>query len=230
MDDQVHTFTGKEAETAKAFITADNVPDRKRYAKSTKNELRTASFMASVNGRELFTEQVNRRYIVFCMDNSLEYALDWEALKKIDINQVWAQAYSLLKKGEPYLYTSEEKLIIKGKNEQFKKTSPEEEAIHACFTKGDPAALEARWHQATELMALANRALRMNFNIQQFSRALKAIGFEPQSKKSKEYGNQARKLYCVKYQFTEYSNGSINFDHEPPNTETNDNNQATATI
>lgn len=219
IDDQLHTFTPQEAEVAKGFITADNVPDRKRFQISTKNEQRTASFLASVNGREIFTDSENRRYMVFCLNNSLEFSLDKEALYKIDINQVWAQAYSLLKKGESYLYTTEERLMIKLKNLQFKKISAEEEAIQACFEPSPPNVDGAVWHQASELLSIVSKVTRFNFNIHQFSKALKGLGFEPVSKKSKEYNNQARRCYCVKYRFREFGTNYIlnQIDDEPDN-------------
>lgn len=228
IDDQMHSFKTEEIEAVKALLTSDNVPDRKRYAISTKNELRTASFVASVNGRDIFTDNENRRYVVFCMDNNQEFAVDREALLKIDINQVWAQAFAALKANESYLYTTEERLFIKGKNLQFKKTSQEEEAILACFEKASPNDPDAKYHQATELMSIAIRALRMNFQLHHFTRALNSLGYESKSKKIQTGTEKSsRKVICVKYRYVTMGNEFV-FETTNPNTEENDNNKNTA--
>jgi|GEM_PF-1514129 predicted P-loop ATPase len=197
LDDQLKMLTGKEAESAKAFVTADNVPDRKRYGVSTENKPRTASFMASVNGRDIFTDDENRRYMVFCIDNNLDHACNQAELYKIDVNQVWAQAMHYLKNNEPYLYTSEEREIIKGKNRAFHKIVLEEEAIMACFEIAEPTDPDAKFHQATELMAICNRAMKINLTLGAFSNALKKLNYVPKQKRIN--GNDPRKLYAVKY-------------------------------
>lgn len=203
IDDQLQNLFSKDFNSIKSLITSPEVTNRKSYERSSKLRQRTASFLASVNGREIFTDSENRRYVCFCIDNSLSYCYDKNVFDKIDIEQVWAQIVALLKKGEKYFYTAEEMRIINSMNLMFNQTKPEEEWLMRCFAPSDPQDPEAVALQSSEMLSIAKDISKLNLQSFWWNKAFDKYKFASVAKKMKKYGDTVRRVYYVRKLYRE---------------------------
>jgi hypothetical protein len=142
--------TTKKADVAllKAFLTKYEDEYRRPFAaKNTKSPRRTI-FIGTVNPEEFLVDVTgNDRFWTLPVTH-----LDLNALEKMDIQQVWAQAYtevlSFLKRGiRPWLLNEEEKIIMRSINEQYRSLVPIEEVLSDVFanTENSPKT----WHGST---------------------------------------------------------------------------------
>lgn len=217
VDDQLQGLMSKDFNNIKSMITAPDVTNRKSYDRNMKKRQRTASWMASVNGREIFTDIENRRYFCFCIDNEKAFCFDENEYAKINHNQVWAQVMALLSQGEKFFFTGEEMKIINAMNLMFSQTKPEEEWLIRCFTPTNHADPEGIGFQAGEMLSICKKISGLNLNAFWFIRALEKYGFIQIRKKMKEYNHQVRKIYFAKSLYHESEDGSYFF---PINKET----------
>lgn len=89
-----------DVEALKSFITRMDVTYRVPYAKHPVTVPATASFIGTINPTVdgfLNDETGSRRFMVLDL-----VKLDWAYSTDIDVNQLWAQAYHLFLKGEPW--------------------------------------------------------------------------------------------------------------------------------
>lgn len=213
IDDQLQNLFSKDFNSIKSLITSPEVTNRKSYERSSKLRQRTASFLASVNGRDIFTDSENRRYVCFCIDNTMPYCYNKTDLEKIDIEQVWAQTVAALKKGEKYFYTAEEMRIINNMNLMFNQTKPEEEWLMKCFAPSDSNDVEAVPLQASEMLSMAEKVSKKNLNSFWWNKAFDKFKFLPIRKKMKKYNDQVRTVFYVRILFKEdlYNPGGYSF-------------------
>lgn len=87
----------------KTCITRQRISLRKAYAKETTTHIRRASFIGSINDKSnLNNITENRRWLVFTAISNIDYN------HNIDMDKVWAQAYSLFMKGTRCWFDNEE--------------------------------------------------------------------------------------------------------------------------
>jgi predicted P-loop ATPase len=205
IDDQLQSIFDKDFHKIKGLITATSVTNRKAYRRDEKKRPRIANFMGSVNTETIFRDVENRRYLTFKID-----AIDYK--KEIDINQVWAQAYHLLNKGERPWFDSEEVNWINGINNQFAQVSQEEEYLVKMYESVQPEDPTAEFIMFSEILANIRKASKLNLSPQRLQLAIKKLKWhEPVSKR---INNQPRYVYSVKSNFTidDYQNIKINYE------------------
>ena len=228
IDDQMQNIFSKDFNDIKSLITSPNITSRKSYDRSSTQRQRTASFMASVNGREIFTDHENRRYTCFCIDNSQLYCYDKTELDKIDIEQCWAQTMALLAKGEKYFYTADEMKIINSMNLMFNQTKPEEEWLMKCFAPSDRGEPDVQMLQSSEMLRMAQKlAHPTQLQPKIWHRSLEKYGFKLEKQRMEKYGNQPRQFYYVRVLFKEdlFTDKNVHFgsSYGPVTFEDNDN-------
>jgi len=93
------TFRKSDLESLKAFISKEVVNVRAPYGHNEITKPATASFIGTLNnsGGFLADPTGNRRFRVCTL-----MSINWDYDKKIDVNQVWAQAVALFKAGETW--------------------------------------------------------------------------------------------------------------------------------
>lgn len=140
------TFKRADIAQLKAFVTSDQDVLRKPYAKRESRYARRTVFFASVNPREFLHDSTgNRRY----------WTIDCEYLDHshdIDMQQCWAQAYELWRKGEGHFLMPDEMEALNDHNHNFMASDPIEERILSGFEWSDVDAAGARWLTPTEVL------------------------------------------------------------------------------
>tara|TARA_R110001592_G_scaffold32178_11_gene112855 strand:+ start:563 stop:1678 length:1116 start_codon:yes stop_codon:yes gene_type:complete len=127
--DELASYSKNQVEAFKELITKDTVSERRAYGYFTENYVRRASFVGSSNHKDILMDVTgNRRFLVF-ESTEIDY------LKRMSLDNVYAQAYALLKQGFKHFFDKEDIIKIEKNNEQFKQTNIEEEYLDKFFRK-----------------------------------------------------------------------------------------------
>lgn len=134
IDDQLKQLNKKDENELKNLITINHVKYRKPYDPIITEYPHLCSFMASVNGNEFLTDPTgSRRFMPFeVMDIFIDEA------QKLDLNNVWAQAYKLFNDKVRYWFNDAEIEELNARNEEFSVISTEEQLISYYFAKEKP--------------------------------------------------------------------------------------------
>lgn len=125
--EELEALSKSNINSVKSFITRQRINFRRTYGKFSEDYIRRASFVGSVNDLTFLTDMTgNRRWLVFKF-----FEIDHE--HKLDINKIWAQAYSLYLSGYRSWFNLEEIAKINARNEQFRDQTYEEELIIRYF-------------------------------------------------------------------------------------------------
>lgn len=112
------TFKRSDASALKGFITKDRDVYRRPYARSEERIPRRTVLGATVNRKEFLVDETgNRRWWTIPITG-----IRWQ--HDIDTQQLWAQAYALAERGEPWWLTAEEQEWLKQTNRQFELRNP----------------------------------------------------------------------------------------------------------
>jgi predicted P-loop ATPase len=123
------TTRRSDREALKAFLTIQTVRERKPYGRFDIQGQAMASFIGTVNneGGILNDPTGHRRFMIATLQ-----AIDWD-YTKIDIDQVWAQAFDLYLAGEPWRLAGDELDIVNEINESYQVVDIVEETIKKFF-------------------------------------------------------------------------------------------------
>lgn len=129
LDDYFAEVTKKKINSLKSFITKDTVNARRAYGRYPEELPKICSFIASSNDDTFLHDPTgNRRFIPFEVT-----AIDIEAAKRINIDQVWGQAYSLFRKGFIYWLSRDDQKELKEHNSKYEVQSLEFELVNTYF-------------------------------------------------------------------------------------------------
>ncbi len=186
IDDQLDLIN--DLRYLKSMFTLDKVNNRKAFDKYSPNRSRICSFVASVNSSEFLTDDQNRRYLVFHVQ---DIALD--QLKNINHPQLWAQIKYLMEAGFKYWFEKAENDQISDINDAFR-VKPEEEETLMQFLAPDP---DGEPMMQTEILYFLQTQISSKLNSRKLSTALKKRGFPRKSVRTQK-GKGARYVYLVK--------------------------------
>ena len=131
--DELAIFDKKEINYLKSLLSKDRVKIRRPFATRATSDARRASFFGSTNNNVFLTDETGSvRWLCFEIES-----IDFQYTEKVDINLVWAQAYSLYKNGFRYELTAEEIRENEQRNEQFQHLTQEYELIQKTFIPGN---------------------------------------------------------------------------------------------
>ena len=171
--DELSVMSKTDVNILKAFISKNTVNARLPYDRKSSLMYRTSSFCGSTNRSDFLTDETGSvRWIIF---EVLE--IDFGYSKKININQVWAQAYNNAferKNYNPEL-TAEDLIENEKRNEKFKHVSLEQEILITHFEKSEN---KSDFLTATEIMLAMSNALGVRMNNVKIGKALTALNFE----------------------------------------------------
>ncbi len=119
------TTRRQDREALKAFLTTGMVRERRAYGRYDIQGPAMSSFIGTINNEGGFLSDPtgNRRFMV-CKLN----AIDWN-YTKLDVDQIWAQAYDLYSRGEPWNLDAEELKVVNESNEGYQIHDLVEESI-----------------------------------------------------------------------------------------------------
>lgn len=139
------TFRKADIAALKSFITSKSDVLRRAYARKESHYARRTVFFGSVNPREFLHDTTgNRRY----------WTIECEELDHshgIDMQQCWAEAYDMWKKGEGWYLEPDEMEALNSNNEQFMALDPIEERIRQNLD-WDASDANWRWEQVTMVL------------------------------------------------------------------------------
>lgn len=142
-----------EVNQLKAFFSKDKINDRLPYGKVNVVVPRRASFFGSTNRGEFLNDETGSvRWLVFdILSIDFDYSNYVTGTKKVDINQVWAQAYSLYIQGFKCQLTKEEVEQNEKRNKKFQVLSMEIELIQKYF-RPDPKKSPINFTTSSEMV------------------------------------------------------------------------------
>ena len=142
------TTRRSDREALKAFLSIQTVRERKAYGRYDVQGVALSSFAGTVNneGGILNDPTGHRRFMVVHLKT-----MDWN-YTKLDVDQIWAQAYELYLSGEPWNLQGDELATANQINEQYQVTDIVEETIKEIFIV-DPADTQS-WMSTYEILEL----------------------------------------------------------------------------
>ena len=180
--DELASFRGADIDSLKELITKENIQFRRPYATYTENYLRRASFMGSVNHVAFLTDTTgHRRFMPFTAVN-----IDYK--HSVNIDEVYAEAFSLYKQGFKYWFDSNEIAELEANNEQYLQLTMEQELVEKYLAPSEVESETAVAMTTTEIARYFHLADKMPFSnatVQKVGAALRSLGF----KRVKRHGN-----------------------------------------
>lgn len=199
--DELESSTREEIASLKSLMTSQDVSLRKPYARHAEVYPRRASFIGSVNKAMFLTDITgSRRFLtvdVVGIDDKMHH----------DIDQLYAQALSLLRSGAKYWFDGGEIDEIDERNKKYQVVSAEEELLKKYFSPYDtedmsPADVRNMMNaglvkglQASEIASLIQDKTQIRLSYQKLAQILKNLGYVRQHIK---FGSSTRAVYCMK--------------------------------
>ena len=125
--DELESLSKGEIGAMKEMITKSKIKVRKAYAHNMEDNVRRASFIGSVNGKDFLSDTTgNRRFLCFEIINIKNN-------HNINIDNVFSQALHEYKNNFQYWFDKDEQDVINSNNEQFLSTTVEEDILLSHF-------------------------------------------------------------------------------------------------
>ena len=178
--DEMATMNKSDIQSLKSMFSKDRIKARPPFGKKSVMFPRRASFFGSTDRAEFLTDDAGTvRWVCFQLEK-----IDWDYDKKIQINNIWRQAYSLYKGGKyKYDLTKSELNENENSNKGFKVNSTEMELVNKYFDPGTKE-IHDHFYTSTDLQQdLAIKAAAFKLNTVNIGRALKALGFVQDQKR-----------------------------------------------
>jgi predicted P-loop ATPase len=202
IDDQLQSLFDRDFNKVKGIITATSITNRKAYRRDIKKRPRIANFCGSVNKEKIFQDIENRRYLTFKIDSI-------DINKKVDYNQVWAQAFHLFATGERYWFDSGEVAQLNTINNYFALVSQEEEWLTKLYESVKPDEEEAKFVMSSEIVSVLSKVSGLRLSPFKVSLAMKRLEWHDTISKRVGSSKEPRKVYAVLENFTKDSYGNI---------------------
>lgn len=143
--DELETLRQADIGALKSLMTQQVIKVRRPYDRLPQDMVRRASFVGSINKTEFLDDPTgSRRFLTF-------------EVKSCDVNNmpnmddVFAQAYILLKKGERWWFDDNEINMINDKNKKYSKSSYEEELLLEICPPNFIEENKQQWRTATQI-------------------------------------------------------------------------------
>lgn len=173
--EELEVMNKNSVNSLKSFVTRQRINFRRSYGHFTEDYLRRASFIGSVNDTTFLTDMTgNRRWLVF-------KAYEINHMHDLDMDQIWAQAYSLYLSGYRSWFNLEDIAKINERNEQFRDQSYEEELIIRFFEFPDSEKISdfsgnpGEWLSSSDVidfLSAQNRTQAAKYNSRSIGRIL----------------------------------------------------------
>lgn len=174
IDDQLRQLNKKDENEIKNLITTPSVKYRRPYGSYVHEYPHTASFMASVNGIDFLTDPTgSRRFLPFEVVGT-----DLEAMKKINMDYVYAQAYYLYQSGFQYWFSFEEITHLYQHNAKFNVSTQEEQYMLDYFEKPEKRNLASNYWQSAKIQSYIEQQTKSRLSSKKIGESLRKLGYE----------------------------------------------------
>ncbi|GAB3167565.1 VapE domain-containing protein [Telluribacter humicola] len=125
--DELHDLGKADANKVKSLFSQAEIKVRAHYASKDSSQARYASFFGTTNEREFLNDPTgNVRWLVFEVDGFQHDQGGKNGYsQRVNIDNVWAQAYALVLKGEACELSSEEIKKVEEANRSYQRTTSE---------------------------------------------------------------------------------------------------------
>lgn len=190
IDDQLRQLNKKDENELKNLITTPSVKYRRPYDPWITEYPHLASFMASVNGNDFLTDPTgSRRFLPFEVQN-----IEINKAKAINMDKVWAQAYTLFKSGFIYYFNDEEIQELHEGNKAFQVISQEEQLLQEFFILPSSRSTATHYYTNAMIQDHIEKHTRAKLFQKKIGEALTRLGFE---KWQKTANGQTAWVYSV---------------------------------
>lgn len=185
--EELSSLNSLEVNSLKAIISKAVIKERRPYARYEVEAPRRCNFFGSTNKEEFLTDVSNTRWLCFTIED-----IDWEYSKKVNMDQVWAQAFALYHQGFEYQLTREEQAIREQVNRSHEVRSNESDLITKYFTVINKTNKFAEFMSLTDIEDyIQNQSKRpLKMHRMALGRAMTQLGFVGDRKKIN--GSQVR--------------------------------------
>ncbi len=191
--DELSNAEKNEINAFKSMFSQEKVKARLTYDKRPSMHIRRASFIGSTDKWEFLTDE-NGSVRWLCFDIN---SIDWNYIKEVDINKVWAQAYHLLRSTSfEYELTAKEIEENDKFNKKYQVSSPERDLIQKFFNPGTKE--KGNFYTPTDIMEYLSGYSSIKINPVQLGRELKFLGYERTFKYedgNSKYGYYINEIY-----------------------------------
>ncbi len=180
--DELSQAEKAEINAFKSMFSKDKVKARLTYDKRPTVHARRASFIGSTDRWEFLTDENGSvRWLCFEIER-----INWNYKKEVDIDMVWAQAYSLYKHGEfDYDLTPEEIKENDIINKRYQVSSPERDLIQRYFMPADKD--KGEFMTATDIIEYISDYSSIKLSSVQIGKELKFLGYKRIQKRVNGY-------------------------------------------
>ncbi|AEL28294.1 VapE domain-containing protein [Cyclobacterium marinum] len=195
IQDELSTLSKTEINAQKTLMSKSQVKVRHPYDKKPKMEPRRASIWGSTNKAEFLTDVTGSvRWLCFTVRE-----INWNYIKEIEIDRVWAQAYQLYLTNFHYEMTAKEIRENEIMNNQYKTISPEVELVQKFFSPGTKEDHD-KFMTATDICHQLALNISGNLRISpvEIGKALKLLGHVQSQVRRNEGQNFPEKGYYIK--------------------------------
>lgn len=157
---------------------------------------RRASFVASTNNSEFLTDETGSvRWIIFNVLNIKHDNGGESGYCQIDINNVWAQAYTLLKDGFKAELSHDDINQTELINRMYMRITSEMKLVTKYFRSVDKTEPEAKFYTSVDVKEHLRAKGHGNIHEVQVGRALSSLKWKQEQKYLKEYSSQRKGYY-----------------------------------
>jgi predicted P-loop ATPase len=178
--DDVGNIRETELKEIKSILSKESVNERLIYDRSNTTMARKTTFWGSADKEEfLIDEQGNVRWVIIRIKSILHDEGEQKGYEQnIDMDNVWTQAYHLLKNGFKFTLTKEEiEYSEKNNRENYMKTTMEEELILRYYMPATRGGETSVFLTATDI-ALRLEEFSKKTTLRGVGIALKKLGYE----------------------------------------------------
>ena len=188
--DELSSLAKHEINSLKSLFSKDCINERLPYDRKNSILSRICNFIGSTNMAEFLTDETGSvRWLCFQI-----HKIDWGYRERIDINQVWAQAYALHLSGFDCDMTPGDISENETRNAQFQQLSAEAEIIPQYLRAAQPGDPDAVFLNATQVLEYINAFTGLKLSKVMIGRAMPGCGMD----RAKNHQTDRYGYWCVK--------------------------------
>lgn len=177
--DELASFEKKELNNEfKSVLSESSIRYTPKFANYEITVQRRANFVASTNQIEFLTDETgNVRWLPFVI-NSINHDHGGDrGYGKLDINKIWAQAYTLLRTGFIHQLTPSEIEHQEHINKRFFKTSDEMDIIGRYMRPSEKGNINAEFKTSTQIKEYLDTKTSIRLYTNQIGKAMSSLGY-----------------------------------------------------
>jgi len=167
--DELENLNKRSIGDLKSLMSREQIRIRRPYGRIFENIPRRASFIGSINHKDFLKDETgSRRFLCFEVESM-------NPDHQLNVDQLYAQALVLYESDFQHWFNKEETELILKNNEQFQKSSLEEELLVKHFQQCDKDDQNAIFMTASEITQVLNKREKLtvsNTTVQRIGKAL----------------------------------------------------------